>query len=229
VIEYARSVLGMAGANSTEFDPQTEHPCVIFMPEGSTTHMGGTMRLGSRRTHFRSGDCITAKLYKKADYVDERHRHRYEVNPDMVEKLEQAGLMFVGKDETYRRMEILELQGHPYFVGVQFHPEFKSRPGKASAVFLGLILAASCQLDSYLKNPGKPSNLGRSSHVDDNSRTPTSPGRNGFEKGSVIGAVNGPASNGVGNGIVNGPANGVMKRNPPPSCCSNGNGNGIHA
>lgn len=231
VIEYARSVLGMAGANSTEFDPQTEHPCVIFMPEGSTTHMGGTMRLGSRRTHFRSGDCITAKLYKKADYVDERHRHRYEVNPDMVEKLEQAGLMFVGKDETYRRMEILELQGHPYFVGVQFHPEFKSRPGKASAVFLGLILAASCQLDSYLKNPGKPSNLGRSSHVDDNSRTPTSPGRNGFENGSVIGAVNGPASNGVGNGIVNGPANGVMKRNPPPSCCSNGNGNGngIHA
>lgn len=234
VIEYARSVLGMVGANSTEIDPKTANPCVIFMPEGSKTHMGGTMRLGSRRTYFQSGDCITAKLYQKADYVEERHRHRYEVNPDMVEKLEQAGLIFVGKDETYRRMEILELSGHPYFVGVQFHPEFKSRPGKASAVFLGLILAASGQLDSYLKNLGKPSSvierrgLAQSPNASDNSRTHALPGVNGFENGSAIGAVNGPISNGVGNGIVNGPANGVMKRNPSPSC-SNGNGNGIHA
>jgi len=187
------------------------------------------MRLGSRRTYFQSGDCITAKLYQKADYVDERHRHRYEVNPDMVEKLEQAGMMFVGKDETGRRMEILELRDHPYFVGVQFHPEYKSRPGKASAVFLGLILAASHQLDSYLMNLGKPSTviargLGQIPHVDDNSRT----GVNRFENGSTIGAVNGNLSNGVGNGIVSGPVNGAKKRNPPPSC-SNGNGNGIHA
>ncbi|XP_059074527.1 uncharacterized protein LOC131027416 isoform X1 [Cryptomeria japonica] len=151
VIEFARSVLGMAEANSTEFDKETPHPCVIFMPEGSKTHMGGTMRLGSRRTYFQNADCITAKLYGKSDYVDERHRHRYEVNPNMVEKLEKSGLMFVGKDETGRRMEILELPCHPYFVGVQFHPEFKSRPGKVSAVFLGLILAASGQLKSHLK------------------------------------------------------------------------------
>jgi CTP synthase len=68
----------------------------------------------------------------------------------MVERLETAGLQFVGKDETGRRMEILELPGHPYYVGVQFHPEFKSRPGKPSAVFLGLILAASGQMDSYI-------------------------------------------------------------------------------
>lgn len=228
VIEYARSVLGLVGANSTEFDPKTSNPCVIFMPEGSKTHMGGTMRLGSRRTYFQSADCTTAKLYQKADYVDERHRHRYEVNPDMVEKLEQEGLLFVGKDETCRRMQILELTGHPYFVGVQFHPEFKSRPGKASAVFLGLVLAASCQLDSYLNNPGKQSNLSRSPHVDDSSRTTVSPGGNVFENGSVNGADNGLVSNGVGNGIVNGPVNGVTKRNPPPNC-SNANGNGNHA
>jgi CTP synthase len=69
----------------------------------------------------------------------------------MVERLETAGLQFVGKDETGRRMEILELPGHPYYVGVQFHPEFKSRPGKPSAVFLGLILAASGQMDSYIR------------------------------------------------------------------------------
>ena len=80
----------------------------------------------------------------------ERHRHRYEVNPTLVPQLEAAGLHFVGKDESGARMEIVELQNHPFFVGCQFHPEFKSRPGKPSALFLGLILAASGKLDGYL-------------------------------------------------------------------------------
>lgn len=83
-------------------------------------------------------------MYRQADeYVDERHRHRYEVNPTMVQQLEARGLRFVGKDETGQRMEIVELKGHPFFVASQFHPEFKSRPGKATPLFLGLILAAS--------------------------------------------------------------------------------------
>nr|DAD33944.1 TPA_asm: hypothetical protein HUJ06_012795 [Nelumbo nucifera] len=141
VIEFARSVLGLQDANSTEFDPETTNPCVIFMPEGSKTHMGGTMRLGSRRTYFHVIDCKSAKLYGNVSIIDERHRHRYEVNPDMVEQLENAGLLFVGKDETGQRMEIVELPSHPYFVGVQFHPEFKSRPGKPSALFLGIFLS----------------------------------------------------------------------------------------
>ncbi|XP_073110652.1 uncharacterized protein [Elaeis guineensis] len=136
VIEFARSILNMQDANSTEFERDTTSPCVIFMPEGSKTHMGGTMRLGLRRTFFHVTDCKSAKLYGNVNYVDERHRHRYEVNPDMIMELERAGLAFVGKDETGRRMEILELPLHPYFVGVQFHPEFKSRPGKPSAPFL---------------------------------------------------------------------------------------------
>ncbi|GAY42526.1 hypothetical protein CUMW_067600 [Citrus unshiu] len=151
VIEFARSVLGMCDANSTEFDPETSHPCVVFMPEGSKTHMGATMRLGSRRTYFKVPDCKSAKLYGNASFVDERHRHRYEVNPDMVSQLENAGLSFVGRDETGRRMEIVELPSHPYFIGVQFHPEFKSRPGKPSAVFLGLIGAACGHLEAVLK------------------------------------------------------------------------------
>ncbi|TYH43405.1 hypothetical protein ES332_D11G126600v1 [Gossypium tomentosum] len=117
---------------------------------GSRTHMGSTMRLGSRRTLFQTTDCVTSKLYCNAQYVDERHRHRYEVNPDMIEVLEEAGLKFVGKDETGKRMEVLELPGHPFYVGVQFHPEFKSRPGKPSAPFLGLILSAKGQLEAYL-------------------------------------------------------------------------------
>ncbi|OMO82065.1 CTP synthase [Corchorus olitorius] len=137
VIEYARSVLGLARANSAEFDEHTPDPVIIFMPEGSRTHMGSTMRLGSRRTLFQTPDCITSKLYCNPEYVDERHRHRYEVNPDVIGVLEEAGLKFVGKDETGKRMEVLELPGHPYYVGVQFHPEFKSRPGKPSAPFLG--------------------------------------------------------------------------------------------
>ncbi|GMI74021.1 CTP synthase 3 [Hibiscus trionum] len=150
VIEYARSVLGLEKANSHEFDEDTPDPVVIFMPEGSRTHMGSTMRLGSRRTLFQTPDCVTSKLYCNPHYVDERHRHRYEVNPDVIGVLEEAGLKFVGKDETGKRMEVLELPGHPFYVGVQFHPEFKSRPGKPSALFLGLILSARGKLEAYL-------------------------------------------------------------------------------
>ncbi|XP_076952249.1 uncharacterized protein LOC143625917 [Bidens hawaiensis] len=151
VIEMARSILGWKGANSTEFDEHAPNPVVIFMPEGSRTHMGNTMRLGSRRTLFQTPDCITAKLYHNPEYVDERHRHRYEVNPEIVGDLEKAGLRFVGRDESGQRMEILELPSHPFYVGVQFHPEYKSRPGKPSALFLGLILAATGKLEAYVK------------------------------------------------------------------------------
>ncbi|XP_075497873.1 uncharacterized protein LOC142535342 [Primulina tabacum] len=150
VIEFARTVLGLSDANSTEFDPNTQNPCVIFMPEGSKTHMGGTMRLGSRRTYFHGSLSKSAKLYGNERFIDERHRHRYEVNPDMVLQFEDAGLNFAGKDESGCRMEIVELPDHPYFVGVQFHPEFKSRPGKPSALFLGLVAAACGQLDVLL-------------------------------------------------------------------------------
>lgn len=150
VIEYARNVLGLSQANSTEFDPSTPHPCVVFMPEVSKTHMGGTMRLGLRATLLSNAECLTAKLYGGNLKVEERHRHRFEVNPDMVERLEQAGLKFVGRDESGQRMEVVEIADHPYFVAVQFHPEFKSRPGRPSPAFLGLILGASGQLKKYL-------------------------------------------------------------------------------
>lgn len=150
VIEFARNVLEMKDANSTEFDAATPHPVVVFMPEGSTTHLGGTMRLGTRQTMLQTVDCITAKLYQADQHINERHRHRYEVNPELIDKFEQQGLRFVGKDAEGRRMEIVELEGHPFFLAVQFHPEFKSRPGKPSPCFLGLILAASGKLDNFL-------------------------------------------------------------------------------
>jgi CTP synthase len=100
------------------------------------------MRLGSRPTIWQVDDCKIKSLYGEGESVDERHRHRYEVNPDIIEDIEAAGLVFVGKDETGQRCEIFELEGHPYYVGVQFHPEFKSRPGRPSPPFLGLLQAA---------------------------------------------------------------------------------------
>ncbi len=142
VIEFARNVLGKAGANSTEFDETTPHPAVIFMPEGSRTHMGGTMRLGSRQTNLQTEDCAANRLYGGVSEIHERHRHRYEVNPDMVTELENSGMKFVGMDTEGQRMEIIELEGHPYFFGTQYHPEFKSRPYRPSPPFVGLIEAS---------------------------------------------------------------------------------------
>lgn len=145
-IEFCRNVLNLEGSNSTEFDENTPHPAVVFMPEISKTHLGGTMRLGSRPTIFQVDDCMMRRLYGGGGSIDERHRHRYEVNPDLIESIESAGLIFVGKDETGQRCEIFELEGHPYYVGVQYHPEFKSRPDRPSPPFLGLLQAATGQL-----------------------------------------------------------------------------------
>ncbi|KZV79962.1 GATase-domain-containing protein, partial [Exidia glandulosa HHB12029] len=146
VVEWARNVLGLAGANSTELDEATPHPAIVFMPEISTTHMGGTMRLGLRPTVFTPGTETWSKvrrLYGGAPKIWERHRHRWEVNPEMVEKLEASGLKFVGKDEKGERMQVFELPNHPYFVGLQAHPEFCTRPLDPSPPFLGFV-AASC-------------------------------------------------------------------------------------
>ncbi len=144
-IEFCRNVLGIKNATSTEFDADAANPAVIFMPEISKTHLGGTMRLGSRPTIFQVDDCVTKRLYGGHGAVHERHRHRYEINPDLVDQIEAAGLKFVGKDDSGQRCEIFELDGHPYYVGVQYHPEFKSRPGRPSPPFLGLLLASSGQ------------------------------------------------------------------------------------
>lgn len=158
IVEYSRNVLNLKGANSTEFDESTPHPVVFFMPEIDKTTMGGNMRLGSRITKFTNPilteetdeTSILKRLYNDADMIHERHRHRYEVNPEYVDAIHEGGLKLVGRDETGERMEVAELPGHPYYIGVQYHPEFKSRPLIPSPPFLGLILAACGQLDKYL-------------------------------------------------------------------------------
>lgn len=112
------------------------------------------MRLGSKETIFKqnTNKSTIQKLYGMPDKVSERHRHRYEINPDYVKRLEDAGMKFVGTDDKVERMEIMELDDHPYYVGVQYHPEYLSRPLKPSPPFSGLILAAKGKLQSYLAN-----------------------------------------------------------------------------
>ena len=141
-------MLNLQGATSTEFNEHPEHDLIIFMPEISTSHMGGTMRLGSRQTIFREYEghqSIAAAIYENAEGVYERHRHRYEVNPDYVPQLEEAGLMFTGVDDKGQRMEIIELsrEDHPFYLACQFHPEFKTRPQSPSPPFAAFVLAAA--------------------------------------------------------------------------------------
>uniref|UniRef100_A0A7N4PW73 CTP synthase n=1 Tax=Sarcophilus harrisii TaxID=9305 RepID=A0A7N4PW73_SARHA len=151
VVEFARNCLGWKDADSTEFVPNTSIPVVIDMPEHHPGEMGGTMRLGKRTTIFKTEDSILRKLYGDVDCVEERHRHRYEVNPELIQQFEEKGLKFVGRDVEGERMEIIELANHPYFVAVQFHPEFSSRPMKPSPPYLGLLLAATGTLSAYLQ------------------------------------------------------------------------------
>lgn len=144
-------LLSFPDANSAELVPETPNPAIIFMPEISKTHLGGTMRLGLRPTIFepQTEKSQIRRLYGSEESVWERHRHRYEVNPQMVPALEKARdgqksqMRFIGRDESGQRMQILEVSDHPYFVGLQAHPEFCSRPLNPSPSFLGFIAAAA--------------------------------------------------------------------------------------
>jgi CTP synthase len=129
VIEYARHVCSLPEASSAELNERSPDPVIIFMPEIDKTKLGGTMRLGNRPTIFQEGSewSKVRKVYGEKQTIHERHRHRYEVNPDYIERLTEGGLHFVGKDDKGERMEVIELKDHPWYVGVQFHPEYLSR------------------------------------------------------------------------------------------------------
>jgi CTP synthase len=138
VVEFARNVLDLAGAHSAEIDEGTPHPVIDILPEQyEVEDLGGTMRRGTHETDIEP-DTLAHDLYGSTTCT-ERHRHRFEVNPEYIEQLEDAGAVFSGTSNN--RMEILELSEHPYFVGTQFHPEFRSRPGRASPPFVGLVEA----------------------------------------------------------------------------------------
>lgn len=148
VIEYARHVLNYEDADSSEFNPQTTYPVIDLMPEQrQIDNLGGTMRLGAYPCEL-NPTSLCASLYG-AEKISERHRHRYEFNPDFRDVLEKAGLRIAGTSPDRKLVEVVELPEHPYFIGCQFHPEFKSRPRQAHPLFKGLIAAA------LKKNGGK--------------------------------------------------------------------------
>ena len=142
VIEFARNVLGYREANSTEFCSDTPHPFIDLMPEQKNiTDMGGTMRLGSYKCSISNKDTFAYAAYQKEE-IEERHRHRYEFNNVYFEEITKAGMRVAGVNPELGLVEIIELPDHPWYVGVQFHPEFKSRPVRSHPLFRELVAAA---------------------------------------------------------------------------------------
>ncbi|MFM9887911.1 MAG: CTP synthase [Burkholderiales bacterium] len=151
VIEFARNVCGLAGANSTEFDPDSPHPVIALITEwhdregrierrDNTSDMGGTMRLGAQGANLEAGSL--ARAIYGSDGINERHRHRYEVNEAYVPRLKEHGLRVSGLTVTDNLVEIIELPNHPWFVACQFHPEFTSRPRQGHPLFKAFVEAA---------------------------------------------------------------------------------------
>ena len=145
VIEYARNVVGLKGANSTEFNEQTPHPVIdLMLEQKGVESYGGTMRLGQYECRLKDKS-VAQKAYK-SDVIFERHRHRYEVNNEYRQQIEDKGLIFSGLSPNGQLAEIVELPDHDWFVACQFHPEFKSRPEKPHPLFVGLINAVDKQV-----------------------------------------------------------------------------------
>ncbi|HEX5751862.1 MAG TPA: CTP synthase [Archangium sp.] len=147
VVEFSRNVLGLVDSNSLEFNEHTSHPVVTLMEsQVKVQDKGGTMRLGSYACALKPGS-LAHKLYGE-DVIQERHRHRYEVNNAYRGRLQEAGLVVSGHNPELNLVEMIELPDHPYFVGCQFHPEFKSKPFAPHPLFSGFIRAALAQRDA---------------------------------------------------------------------------------
>jgi CTP synthase len=147
VIDVARNIVGLESANSREMDPYTPYPVIDLMDEQrNVVDKGGTMRLGSYVAQLKPGS-LAARVYE-TEVISERHRHRYEVNPKYRSRLEDAGLSCSAISPDGRLVEMVELQDHPYFIGTQAHPEFKSRPDRPHPLFKGLVEAALVRAES---------------------------------------------------------------------------------
>ena len=148
VIEYARNVIGLKNANSTEMDYHTKHPVISLMEDQvNVEKKGGTMRLGSWKCEISKGT-LTHDIYKK-NVIKERHRHRYELNFNYIESLTKSGMVFCGKNPETDLVEIIELPNHSWFIGVQFHPEYQSTVDKPHPLFKSFIKAATNKKRTY--------------------------------------------------------------------------------
>ena len=152
VIEFARNVCGLEGANSSEFDPSTPHPVIDLLPEQEgVVDKGGTMRLGAYPAELLPGS-LAERVYDEPA-VSERHRHRYEVNPAYHAALQEHGMVLSGMSPDRRLVEIIELPDHPYFIAGQFHPELKSRPTRPHPLFRDFVGAALARRQGALTEP----------------------------------------------------------------------------
>jgi len=146
VVEFARNVCGLKGANSTEFNPETKYLVIDVMPEQKILirekRYGGTMRLGAYKCELKE-NTKSWRAYGKIKYMFERHRHRYELNNEFKEILEKKGMVMAGINPERNLVEIIELKNHPFFIATQFHPEFKSRPLAPHPLFREFIRAAA--------------------------------------------------------------------------------------
>ncbi|MCA9169705.1 MAG: CTP synthase [Planctomycetales bacterium] len=141
VIEFARHVVGLENAHSTEFSKDTQHPVICLLDDQKMiTYKGGTMRLGAQPANLQSGT-LAADCYQ-ADVISERHRHRFEFNNAYRQQFEAHGMRFAGTSPDHSLVEIVEIENHPWFLAVQFHPEFKSQPTSAHPLFAGFVRAA---------------------------------------------------------------------------------------
>jgi CTP synthase len=141
VIEFARNVCELEGANSTEFDPQTPYPVVDIMEEQKKiNYLGGTMRLGTYQCRLNSGS-LAFRVYSR-EIIHERHRHRYEFNDRYLEIFEKRGMLATGFDTKTKLVEVMENKNHPFFIGVQYHPEFLSKPTSPHPLFAAFVNSA---------------------------------------------------------------------------------------
>ena len=141
IVEFARNVIGLKDANSSELNPDTKYPVIDLLPEqNGVENLGGTLRLGAYPCELMKGS-LAEKLYKKSK-ISERHRHRYEVNNSYRDELTKNGMRLSGLSPDKRIVEMIELPEHPFFIATQAHPEFKSRPNLPHPLFKGFIEAA---------------------------------------------------------------------------------------
>ena len=148
VMSYARNVLGFEDANSSEFDADSAHPVIDLMEsQQGVSKKGGTMRLGAYPCKIRP-DTIMAAAYG-AEMISERHRHRYEFNNTFREQIEANGMVISGTSPTGELVETVEIPTHPFYIGVQFHPEFKSRPNRAHPLFKAFVAAARTRSQTH--------------------------------------------------------------------------------
>ena len=150
VIEFARNACGMKGANSSEFDPKTKYPVIDLMAgQKGVEEKGGTMRLGAYPCKVKKGTMLS-KIYNK-EMVEERHRHRYELNNNFRKQLAEEGMVFSGIYPDLNLVEVIEISDHPWFLATQYHPEFKSRPTRPHTIFASFIKAAATRLEEQVE------------------------------------------------------------------------------